>query len=124
QRMKPLFIIGFGGAIGSIGRYLMQVILDRYWTVDFPFGTLLVNITGCFLIGLFYGFSQKFAWIGLEWRLFLITGLCGGYTTFSSYSYEAIGLLRQGSYGYFLLYVIGSVVLGLLATGAGMFAIR
>ena len=122
--MKELFIIGVGGALGSIGRYLMQVVIDRYITVSFPLGTMLVNISGCFLIGLFYGFCQRYAWMSLEWRLFLITGLCGGYTTFSSYSYEAIGLLKQGNYSYFFLYVAGSVVLGLLATAGGMFAVR
>ena len=122
--MKPLFIIGLGGAIGSVSRYLVQVAFDKYVSVDFPFGTMLVNITGCFLIGLLYGFCQRNGWVSLEWRLFLITGLCGGYTTFSSYSYEAIALIRQGSYPQFLLYVSGSVVLGLLATAGGMLAVR
>jgi CrcB protein len=60
----------------------------------------------------------------VEWRLFLITGICGGYTTFSSFSYQALGLIREGNYGYFLLYAAGSVVLGLLATMLGTAIMR
>ena len=118
--MRTLFFIALGGAIGSVGRYLVQVSVDKYVTISFPLGTMLVNLSGCFLIGLLYGFSLKYEWMTLEWRLFLITGICGGYTTFSSFSYESISLIREGSYVYFLLYVAGSVILGLLATLAGM----
>ena len=122
--MKTLVIIGLGGAVGSIGRYLVQIAVGRYITVTFPLGTLIVNITGCFLIGLLYGLAERHAWMTMEWRLFLITGICGGYTTFSSYSYESISLLRDGSYSYFFLYIASSVVLGLLATFGGMLAVR
>jgi CrcB protein len=122
--MKSLLIIGIGGAIGSIGRYLMQVLADKYISVTFPLGTMVVNVTGCFLIGLLYGLAQKYAWMNLEWRLFLITGICGGYTTFSSYSYESFSLFKHGNYAYFLFYVLGSVVLGLLATVGGMVTVR
>lgn len=120
KTMRTIFFIALGGAIGSVGRYLVQVSVDKYVTISFPLGTMLVNLTGCFLIGLLYGFSLKYEWMTLEWRLFLITGICGGYTTFSSFSYESISLIREGSYLYFLLYVAGSVILGLLATLAGM----
>ena len=118
--MKPLLIVGIGGAFGSICRYLAQVYIGRWTTLTFPFGTLVVNITGCFLIGILFGLGAKYAWMTIEWRLFLITGICGGYTTFSSFSLESIALFRQGSYTYFLLYIFGSVILGLLATVAGM----
>jgi CrcB protein len=120
KTMRTIFFIALGGAIGSVGRYLVQVSVDKYVTISFPLGTMLVNLSGCFLIGLLYGFSLKYEWMTLEWRLFLITGICGGYTTFSSFSYESISLIREGSYGYFILYVAGSVILGLLATLAGM----
>ena len=122
--MKTLVIIGLGGALGSIGRYLAQFAVAKYVTGTFPLGTLVVNITGCFLIGLFYGIANRYDWMTSEWRLFLITGLCGGYTTFSSYSYEGITLFKLGNYTYFLLYIISSVVLGLLATAAGMLSMR
>lgn len=117
--MKLVFIIGLGGGIGSMLRYLMQVFVSRHVSIAFPWGTFLVNCSGCFLIGLLYALSVKFTWMTMEWRMFLIAGLCGGYTTFSSFSYESISLFRQGAYSYFLLYTVLSVVLGLLATVAG-----
>lgn len=122
--MKYLLITGLGGAIGSIGRYLMQVGISKYVAIAFPLGTFLVNISGCFIIGVLYGLSNKFAWMTIEWRLLLITGVCGGYTTFSSYSYECISLIREGNYVYFALYMILSVALGLLMTAGGMALVK
>lgn len=113
-----------GGGIGSVCRYLAGLSITRQFTTAFPAGTFIVNITGCFLIGLLYGVANRHAWLTVEWRLFLITGICGGYTTFSSFSYESISLIRQGNYAYFLLYVILSVVLGLLATVGGAALVR
>lgn len=118
--MKPILLIGLGGAIGSIFRYLIQIYVARWTTPAFPLGTLLVNISGCLFIGLLYGLSVKYTAITLEWRLFLITGICGGYTTFSSFSYESIALFRQGNYMYFILYTSLSFLLGLLATIGGI----
>lgn len=122
--MKLLFFIFLGGGIGSVFRYLLTLWTNRQLTTAFPTGTFAVNITGCFLIGLLYGIAIRYSWLNAEWRLFLITGICGGYTTFSSFSYEAVGLIRVGNYGYFLLYVTGSVVLGLLATMSGTALMR
>jgi CrcB protein len=117
--MRPLLFVGIGGGIGSMLRYLISVFVGRHVPIVFPFGTFLVNCSGCFLIGMFYSLAAKHTGFNPEWRLFLITGVCGGYTTFSTYSYDGLVLLRQGSNLSFLLYVIGSVVLGLLATFAG-----
>ncbi len=121
--MRPLLFVGIGGGIGSILRYMISVLVGRHVPIVFPFGTFLVNCSGCFLIGMFYSLATKYTGFNPEWRLFLITGVCGGYTTFSTYSYDGLVLLRQGSNLSFLLYVIGSVVLGLLATfgGAALF---
>jgi CrcB protein len=118
--MKLVFIVGLGGGIGSILRYLMQIFVSRQLPVLFPWGTFLVNCSGCFLIGLLYALSTRYSWLTAEWRIFLITGLCGGYTTFSSFSYESISLFKEGAYTYFLLYTVLSVLLGLLATVAGV----
>jgi CrcB protein len=121
--MKTIFVIGLGGGIGSISRYLIGGYISRLLATTFPagavVGTFVVNITGCFIIGLLFGLSNRHAWLTFEWRLFLITGICGGYTTFSSFSYESIELFRHGNYLYFLLYVLCSVLLGLLATVGG-----
>ena len=118
--MKAILIIWLGGGIGSVLRYLVQLGINKLVTVTFPTGTFLVNITGCFVIGLLYGLSGRYAALTSEWRLFLITGLCGGYTTFSSFSYESISLFRQGNYTYFILYTVLSVVIGLFSTIGGM----
>ena len=122
--MKPLLIVGIGGAFGSICRYLAQAYIGRHTTLTFPVGTLVVNLTGCFLIGILFGLGSKYAWMTLEWRLFLITGICGGYTTFSTYSLDSLTLFRQGHYTYFFVYVLGSVIVGLLATVAGAAVVR
>jgi CrcB protein len=117
--MRPLLFVGIGGGIGSILRYLVQIFIGRHVPIVFPLGTFLVNCSGCFLIGMFYSFSTKYIGFTPEWRLFLITGICGGYTTFSTFSYDGLVLLRQGSNLSFLIYMLGTLVLGLLATVAG-----
>jgi fluoride exporter len=118
--MRPLLFVGIGGGLGSISRYLIQVFIGRHVPLVFPLGTFLVNCSGCFLIGVFYALASKYSWFGPEWRLFLITGICGGYTTFSTFSYDGLYLLRQGSNLSFMLYTLGTVLLGLLATFAGV----
>jgi CrcB protein len=117
--VKPILVIFLGGGIGSVCRYLAGLSITRQLPTAFPAGTFIINITGCFLIGLLYGIADRHSWLTVEWRLFLMTGICGGYTTFSTFSYEAISLVRQGNYTYFLLYVTLSVVVGLLATVGG-----
>jgi len=118
--MRPLLLVGIGGGLGSVFRYLVQVFIGRHVPLVFPLGTFLVNCPGCFLIGLFYALSAKYSWFGPEWRLLLITGICGGYTTFSTFSYDGFYLLKQGSGVAFLFYAMGTVGLGLLATFAGV----
>ncbi|HLT08900.1 MAG TPA: CrcB family protein [Cyclobacteriaceae bacterium] len=75
---KILLLIGLGGFLGSIARYCITVYFTRLFPSVFPFGTFAVNILGCFAIGVFFGLSSRFEWFSPEWRLFLITGFCGG----------------------------------------------
>jgi CrcB protein len=111
-------MIGVGGFIGSIGRYgLAQFIQNRFLAV-FPYGTLTVNIIGCFMIGLLYALSERTT-LTPEWRLFLATGVCGGFTTFSAFSLETINLLRDGELFLSALYIVFSIGAGLLATYMG-----
>ncbi|MFT4019810.1 MAG: fluoride efflux transporter CrcB [Agriterribacter sp.] len=122
--MRAIIFIWLGGGFGSVLRYLVQLGTSKLFTVTFPAGTFIVNISGCFVIGLLYGLATKYAALTMEWRLFLITGICGGYTTFSSFSYEGISLFRQGNYTYFILYTVLSVVVGLLSTFFGMTVVK
>lgn len=118
--MKAIFLVWLGGGIGSVLRYWIQVGPGRWLSAAFPAGTFIVNILGCLAIGIIYGLAERYTWLGHEWRLFLATGLCGGFTTFSSFSYESIALFKQGHYFYFFIYLSLSVLLGLLATVGGM----
>jgi CrcB protein len=118
--IKNIMLVGLGGAIGSIARYCCQRWVATNFTFQFPWGTFLVNIIGCLLIGLFWGITLR-SFASMEsWKLFLMTGLCGGFTTFSAFTLEGMGLLKEEKTGLFFLYIAGSVVLGLLATYTGM----
>ena len=117
-------LVGIGGGIGSIARFLCQKYLYALYPHHFPAGTFTVNILGCFLIGIFYGLTEKGNLFTPEWRLLLMTGLCGGYTTFSSFALENITLLKSGEYLYCALYIAGSVILGIAATFFGAFVLK
>ena len=119
---KILITVFLGGGLGSLMRYGVQAAMHgRISPFLFPWATLSVNILGSFLIGIFYVLSARFN-LSDETRLFLTTGLCGGFTTFSTFSHEGMTLIRQGNYGTFLLYVTLSVALGVAATFAGGWA--
>lgn len=119
--MKEVLYIFVGGGIGSVLRYLGQLLIDgRMVSSSFPFawGTFVVNITGCLLIGLFYSLSEQFHF-STENRLFLTVGICGGFTTFSTFSNDGLNLLKNGFYGMFFLYTLLSVFIGLSAVILG-----
>ncbi len=118
--LKNILIVGLGGGIGSVARYLCQKYFYEYHPNPFPFGTFIVNILGCFLIGIFFALSEKGNIISHEWRIFLTTGICGGFTTFSSFAYENVTLIKAGDYLNFGLYAAASVALGILATFCGI----
>ena len=113
--MKIILFIGTGSFIGGISRYLLSLLIQAKTTSLFPLSTLIVNVIGCFLIGIVIGFFDK-GQLSHEWKLFLATGILGGFTTFSAFSNETIVLFKEGYTGYALLYIAASVILGLLAT--------
>ena len=121
--MKLIIAIGTGSFIGGILRYLLSQFIQTKFLSTFPFGTLGVNIMGCFAIGLVFGLSDK-GNLSQEWRLFLATGIIGGFTTFSAFSNETFGMIRDGQHWYALLYISASIVLGLFATFTGFSTIK
>ena len=121
--IRILLLIGTGGFIGSVGRYLIsQFVQDRVLS-SFPFGTMLVNVIGCFLIGVVFSFSERGS-MPSEWRLFLATGICGGFTTFSAFTNESVALLRDGQLLYSMFYIGGSVIAGIIATFCGIAVVK
>lgn len=115
--MKYLYIL-IGGGIGSVFRYILSNLIMNFFNKVFPLGTLIVNITGCFLIGLLFGFSEKTI-ISSNIRLFIFVGLLGGFTTFSSFGLETFNLIRQSEIKYAILNFILNNFLGLLAVFFG-----
>lgn len=118
--LKTLLIAGAGGFAGSVGRYLVSVYLHRWWpTEGFPLGTFAVNLAGSLFIGFLYGISEKNGWLTSESRIFLATGFCGGFTTFSAFSYESLLLLQNGQYLQLSLYLTLSIIAGIALAGLG-----
>ncbi len=118
--LKTLLLVGTGGFLGSISRFLASRFIQNNFDSVFPFGTFVVNVSGCLIIGLIYGFSDKLPSFPDEWKLFLAAGFCGGFTTFSTFANENLALLRDGDIFHFLLYTSLSVILGIIAVFAGV----
>lgn len=118
--MVTLLYIFLGGGCGCVLRYLVsQASAPLNGSCHFPIGTLICNVLGCFLIGLFNSWSSRFGW-SADTKLLLTVGLCGGFTTFSTFSNESITMLQNEAYMSYSIYVISSIVLGLAAVIAGM----
>ena len=115
-----LLLVGLGGALGSILRYLLAIGLSKLWSAPFPLGTFLANVIGCFAIGNLGSILTGPTALRDEYRLFLIVGLLGGFTTFSSYAWETIGLGASQDFLRAASYVLLSNGLGLIAVFAGM----
>lgn len=113
--MRNLVFVALGGALGAICRYL----ISRLAETSFPWGTLVVNLLGSFLIGIFVGIVNK-GLLSPEMKLLLVTGFCGGFTTFSTFASEAFAMLRMGDVMLMALYVGLSIALGIVAVYAGL----
>ena len=115
--IKDILYVALGGAVGSVLRYAVSFLFHS--SSNFPWATLFVNLIGSFVIGLIFGYILKHPSISPNFSLFLIVGLCGGFTTFSAFSKESLQLLQIGNYWSLILYVAASIILGILLVALG-----
>lgn len=114
--IRNFLLVGMGGALGSMLRYGSGLLIGPR---TFPLATLLINITGSFIIGVVMAYSLRNETFAGSWKLFLATGICGGFTTFSAFSLENLQLLQNGKTGMFALYTASSILLGIAAVWMG-----
>jgi CrcB protein len=117
--MKQLLIVGLGGSIGSIARFMVSKLNLHWHFLSMPMGTLTVNVLGSFIIGFLAGVSAKSEILSAGMRLFLMVGVCGGFTTFSSFTNENLTLMQNGQFASVLLYTGFSIFFGFLAVYLG-----
>jgi len=118
--IRTLLLIAIGGGIGSMLRYLTSLAIEKYCATIFPLATFIVNVLGCLLIGIIMGLLEKNQMTNASMKWLLVTGFCGGYTTFSTFGYENISLLQGQHSGLAFLYIAASVIAGLLAVWLGL----
>ncbi len=119
-----VLVVGLGGFLGSIARYVTVKSVDEKLNTVFPYGTLTVNIAGSFFLGVIYALAIRKTGMTENWRLFMGAGFCGGFTTFSAFALENFNLIQQKMVGTSVAYLSISVVSGLLALAAGVWLVR
>lgn len=121
--LKEILLVGLGGGVGSIVRYLSSIFINKYNPSSFPWATFTVNIIGCLLIGLIIGIISKNN-LSNEIKLLFVGGFCGGYTTFSTFAVENITLIQTNHISLSILYMAGSVIFGLLSVWLGLVLVK
>ena len=119
MELKPYLWVSLGAVIGASARYFVSRWASKLISADFPYGTLIINVTGSFLLGLFLIWTTERVLADPRWRLIIAIGFCGSYTTFSSYAFESFALLEQGNYLLFGTNVLANNLLCLVAVVAG-----
>jgi CrcB protein len=122
--LKTIIYIAIGGAIGSVLRFLTTIMVSKFWSNNFPLATFIANILGCFLIGLFIGILAKNQLTDSNLKWFLVTGFCGGFTTFSAFGIENINLFQSNNTILAFGYIALSIILGLFAVWFGLFVAK
>jgi fluoride exporter len=118
--MDKFLIIGAGALLGANARYLLGNWLAEKWGTTFPYGTLIINVTGSLILGVFLSITTERYLVDPRWRLFIAIGFLGAYTTFSTFTYESVRLLQDGNWGWGVLNILGSNALGVLAAVIGL----
>lgn len=122
--MRIFWAVAVGAAAGGVSRYYLSVAVQQRLGATFPWGTLVINVTGSLLLGFLMRYALATPTVSAEMRLLLTTGFCGGYTTFSTFSYETAMLLEDGQYERAAAYALASVLVALLATFCGFILAR
>lgn len=122
--LRTILIVGTGGFIGSVMRYLVQFYVEKGMISTFPMGTLIANVAGSFIIGVIFALAEKGNIMNSEWRIFLTTGICGGFTTFSAFAYNNFMMIKEQSFLQLFLNIAGSLFLGILAVYIGIILVR
>lgn len=117
--MKNIIFIGIGGFLGSISRFLISKFIHNFINSTFPYGTLVVNLLGCFILGIITGFLDEDIIFPDNIKLMLITGFCGGFTTFSTFINENFMMMRDGEYLLFSAYIMLSIISGFMSLFLG-----
>lgn len=115
-----ILAVGLGGFLGSICRYITVKSVDEKLNAVFPYGTFAVNVIGSLLLGVIYTLALRKAGVNENWRLFLGAGFCGGFTTFSAFTWENFNMIQQKFIGTSLLYASASILVGLFALVVGV----
>lgn len=121
--MKLLLLVGVGSFLGGIFRFLLSEWIQTKTLSTFPYGTLTVNLIGCFAIGVVFAIVEK-SQLSMEWRGLVATGILGGFTTFSAFSMETFSMIRSGNIFNAALYILLSIIIGLLATAIGFWSVK
>jgi CrcB protein len=122
--LRNVLFVAIGGALGSVGRYLLVLATVGLVPFRFPVGTFVVNILGSFVMGAAVGLAERYVGIDSHWRLFLTAGFCGGFTTFSAFAFENVELFLDKNYGTAALYTVASLTLCVLSALAGLLLTR
>jgi CrcB protein len=122
--IKAMLVAGVGGFFGTCARFLVGRLAAHLFASPFPVGTFTVNIVGCFLIGMFMGLSERAHLLSANMALFLLTGFCGGLTTFSTFSADMLQLLQSGQRVHFAIYLMLSILLGIAFVFIGRAVVR
>ena len=118
--MLGFLAISLGAIVGANARYFISRFTSRVYGPAFPYGTLFINVTGSFIVGFFMIWTTQRVIVDPRWRLLVVVGFCGGFTTFSSYAYESMAYVEQGQWGLMLTNVVANNLLCLIAALAGM----